>query len=70
MNQIDNFEESPLWIASRYGYFSIVEYLISHGADVNQSNTHGVSPVWITSKSGHLSTVKYLISHGADVKSS
>ena len=46
---------------------SIVKYLVSQGADINQPDNEGKTPLWIASFHGHLSTVKYLVSQGADI---
>ena len=44
-----------------------MKYLVSQGADVNQSDNEGRIPVLVAYYKGHLSIVKYLLSHGADI---
>ena len=39
---------------------SILKYLVSHGADINQVRDDSVSPIWAASFHDHLSIVKYL----------
>ena len=43
VNIPDKDEESPLWLASFYGYTNIVSMLLDAGADVNQSSNGGAT---------------------------
>ena len=60
-------DSTPLHIASYNGYLSIVEYLISKGADINAKDDDGNTPLHTASSNGHLPIVEYLISKGADI---
>ena len=51
------------------GYFSISDYLIQRGAEVNCRNIYGSLPIHYACLKGHLDTVKLLISKGSDFKS-
>ena len=46
-------------------YKDIVEYLVSHGANVNITNKYGETPLHIASENGNKNIVEYLVSHGA-----
>ena len=45
----------------------MVEYLINHGADINQTTANGLTPLHLASQSGNQSIVEYLVTHHADV---
>jgi len=60
----NNFGNTPLSIASGYGQFEIVKYLIEeHNANVEAKNSvgFGATPLIYASLNGHLEIVKYLI---------
>ena len=44
---------------------NIVEYLVSHGANINVTNLSGFTLLHIACRYGYKDIVKYLISHGA-----
>ena len=48
------------------GYFSIAEYLIESGAEVNSRNKYGSLPIHLACVYGNLDIVKLLISRGSD----
>lgn len=50
-----------------HNYFSIIEYLIEHGADVNYQY-RGMTCLMLASGDGKEDIVEYLIEHGADVR--
>ena len=53
--------------ASHNGHLNIVEFLVSHGANVNAKNNNNETPLHIAWKNGHKDIVEYLVSHGANV---
>lgn len=60
----------PLRIACSYGHLDIVKYLISRGADVNDSDysdTNVFTALRGAIGNNHLDVVKYLVSCGADI---
>ena len=50
------------------GYFSISDYLIQSGAELNSGNKHGSLPIHYACINGHLDTVK-LLSKRSDIRS-
>mmetsp|Transcript_26328 Transcript_26328/g.44431 ORF Transcript_26328/g.44431 Transcript_26328/m.44431 type:complete len:296 (+) Transcript_26328:216-1103(+) len=60
VNCLDNFGQSPLWIAAHQGSAEIVRALYTVGGDLEQSNRHGQSPLWAAASQGHLRTVRAL----------
>ncbi|XP_072180508.1 uncharacterized protein [Diadema setosum] len=63
----DTSSVTALGIAAAEGQLSIVEYLISKGADVNDSTGEGTTPLHRAAKHGHLEVVICLVSNGARV---
>lgn len=62
---IDNV--SSLYIACFGGHNSIVQILLSKGADIDLCKKNGESPLYIACKNGHDATVTLLLNNGADV---
>jgi ankyrin repeat protein len=60
-------DETPLFVASKYGHSDVVNALLKHGANVNQAIRDGTTPLYIASKYGRLDVVNALLKHGADV---
>lgn len=60
--------ETPLMVASVYGYDEIVELLLDWGADVNLTSTiqNYTALIW-ASENGQFETVKILLDNGANV---
>lgn len=58
---------TPLQIASMYGKFEAVEFLVEQGADINQANSEWVqmTPLHFAAQSGNMQICKYLVEHGA-----
>ena len=56
-----------LHAASRRGHLTIVQSLLSHGADVNALGRWGRTALLFASNWGHLEVVRWLLDHGADV---
>lgn len=55
-----------LMYAVEYNRKSIVQQLISLGADVNQGNTHRITPLMIAAQTGNRQMVELLLSFKAD----
>ena len=49
---------SLLHVASHQGHFQIVEYLISHGANIECKDTKGITLFHIASQKGHFQIVE------------
>jgi ankyrin repeat protein len=57
--------DTPLFIASQYGYKNIVEVLVENGADVNKMNNDGKTPLMVASENGNKDVVEVLVKKGA-----
>src|SRR5262249_18128957 len=59
---------SALLAACRNGHLPVVEYLVDHGAHVNQrDNMRDKTPLTAAAFQGHHEIVKYLLEHGAEI---
>src|SRR5581483_11980040 len=72
MNVLDEFSKEILLNAKKglnwncqNGHLSVVQYLVSVGADVHADDNAAVGQA---SRFGHLSIVQYLVSVGADIQ--
>ena len=63
------WEGTGLHHACMRGYFSIADYLIQRGAEVNCRNKYGSLPIHHACRCGRLDTVKLLIIKGSDFTS-
>ena len=59
--------DTPLMIATEYGYIGLVKLLLDSGADVNAQNKHGKTPLNIASYDCHSEIVKLLLNSGANI---
>ena len=67
VNRRNETGEPGIWIASRYGHFSVVELLLNEGAEVDIRDNHlGFTPLYEAAIEGHANIVALLLSHGAD----
>jgi ankyrin repeat protein len=69
-NQLFDTNETPLYIASKNGYFDIVKFFVEKGVDINKSIKNGETPLFIASKYGHIHIVMYLFQNGAHIHKS
>jgi hypothetical protein len=60
-----NSWDTPLSSAIRFGNKDIAELLISNGADINASDSHGWTPYMYAIKRGYKEIAQMLIDHGA-----
>eukprot|EP00239_Pterosperma_sp_CCMP1384_P000450 CAMPEP_0197853200 /NCGR_PEP_ID=MMETSP1438-20131217/22268_1 /TAXON_ID=1461541 /ORGANISM="Pterosperma sp., Strain CCMP1384" /LENGTH=286 /DNA_ID=CAMNT_0043467511 /DNA_START=255 /DNA_END=1112 /DNA_ORIENTATION=+ len=69
-NAPDDYDETPLYIASGVGALVIVKYLVEeHAADVSHRNHDKWTPLaWAVAR-GHLKVAKYLVARGANPNS-
>ncbi len=59
-------ETTPLHLAARKGYQSVVEVLLANHADINAKNKAGQTPLFFAVQSGQIKIVQMLIAAGAD----
>ncbi|TRY92510.1 hypothetical protein DNTS_004165 [Danionella cerebrum] len=66
VNHRDNAGYCALHEACSRGWFSIVQHLLEHGADINCSAQDGTRPLHDAVENDHLDVVRLLLSYGAD----
>ena len=59
---------TPLILAACFGRTSLVEFFLSHGADINATDSHNRSALIWAADRGDLHTAVCLIEHGADLE--
>ncbi len=67
INVVDNNGNTPLLIASKYGIFQCIQFLIEKNIKIDHINKLGNTPLLEASENGHIECVKLLIEKGADV---
>lgn len=63
-NAPDTFTYTPMHAAASYGQLEVLEYLISHGGDVNVVDGDGDTPLYTVE---NIETAQWLVDHGAVV---
>jgi ankyrin repeat protein len=59
--------EGPLYMASHFGYLPIIEYLVEHGANIDQKeNRNDWTALNLAVHGAHTNVVEYLLNAGAD----
>ncbi|ETV65139.1 hypothetical protein H257_18065 [Aphanomyces astaci] len=58
---------TPIFLASKYGHFELVTYLVDHGAKLDTAAADGFTSLHTSARNGHLEVVTYLVDHGAAV---
>ncbi|XP_022521150.2 BCL-6 corepressor isoform X1 [Astyanax mexicanus] len=66
VNHRDNAGYCALHEACARGWFTIVQHLLQHGADINCSAQDGTRPLHDAVENDHLDIVRLLLSYGAD----
>ena len=66
VNEAQPDGETPLWIASKKGYYIICELLIKYRAAINKANKDLETPLCIAADNNHLSVCELLVKHGAN----
>jgi len=76
VNQIDGHRDdntpygsnwTPLHVASKKGYYEIIDTLIENGATIECMTTSGFTPLMIASYSDHVGAIEMLLKKGAKV---
>ena len=65
VNQVGNFGERPLHVASSRGNMEEIAALVEGGAEVNAPGDLGNTPLHEAVGQGHMKAVRYLLDHGA-----
>jgi ankyrin repeat protein len=67
VNITNSSDETPLYMATYFGYLPIVEYLVESGANIHQVESKAKwNALHLAVKRGHTSVVEYLINEGVD----
>ena len=69
INIADKDGKSPLHVAGLYGYDSVVDVLLSHGAQMDRKTSMGETALHFASSRGNHSTIRLLCEKGADANS-
>jgi len=67
VNQVGNFGERPLDVATVRGNLDEIAALIDAGADVNAPGELGNCPLHEAVGQGHIQAIKFLLDHGASL---
>lgn len=65
----DKFKVTPLIIASEENHLDVVEFLLEHGADVNQAERHGYTALSRAGFKRHWDVVQLLLKNGGQCQS-
>lgn len=63
VNQVNDYRETALFIAAKYGYTDIAEELIKAGADLNLTDFRNNTAINAAAGNGHLKTVELLLNN-------
>ena len=70
MNPQDNNGWTPLHEATNNGHLDVTEYLVTHGADINNrggQGCKGTTPLIDAATNGHIEIMELLLKYGANV---
>ena len=60
-------KQTPLMIASNFGFLEIIKYLIDHGASLSATDECNFSSMLYAAKQGELTSLLYLLHRGSDI---
>ncbi|XP_076104461.1 poly [ADP-ribose] polymerase tankyrase-1-like isoform X1 [Mytilus galloprovincialis] len=65
--KLNGRHSTPLHVAAGYNRVTVVDFLLTHGADVHAKDKGGLVPLHNACSYGHYEVTELLIKHGADV---
>lgn len=67
LDQPDDEQQTPLFVASRLGHWKVVELLLNTGqVNIEVEDKEGRTPLWWAASSGHEAVVRLLLERGVD----
>ena len=70
VNVMTDLGFTPLMMAAEAGHLSMLQMLISKGADINTRNKLNTTALMMATRAGHESAVQFLLEHNAEIDSS
>ena len=67
VNTANNYDNTPLHIASFYGHKDVIRVLLAGGADINARDNDGKTPLHVASFYDHKEVVLVLLAGGSDI---
>ncbi|CAG2220102.1 TNKS [Mytilus edulis] len=65
--KLNGRHSTPLHVAAGYNRVTVVDFLLTHGADMHAKDKGGLDPLHNACSYGHYEVTELLIKHGADV---
>ncbi|VDM96170.1 unnamed protein product [Thelazia callipaeda] len=66
--QTDSNHDTALTLAATGGHDSLVELLVTRGADIEHKDKKGFTPLILAATAGHSNVVELLLNHGANIE--
>uniref|UniRef100_A0A915PGN2 K Homology domain-containing protein n=1 Tax=Setaria digitata TaxID=48799 RepID=A0A915PGN2_9BILA len=66
--QTESNHDTALTLAATGGHDSLVELLITRGADIEHKDKKGFTPLILAATGGHINVVELLLNHGANIE--
>ncbi|XP_071122548.1 fibronectin type 3 and ankyrin repeat domains 1 protein-like [Mytilus edulis] len=61
--------KTPLMLAAGEGHLEVVTYLVTHGSQLEATDTtYGMTPLMWAAQGGHLEVVTFLVTHGSQLE--
>ncbi|XP_052090920.1 serine/threonine-protein phosphatase 6 regulatory ankyrin repeat subunit C-like isoform X2 [Mytilus californianus] len=67
INLTDSNNCTPLYLASKYGRYDIVQLLISKNADINYTDNDNKTPLFVACEASHIDIIKLLVDNEVDI---
>lgn len=64
----DRNGRNPLFLAAQRGHTDVIDLLLKHNLDINETDNYGRTPLYIAVQMAHLRTVERICDGGADLE--